>query len=112
MSALYKLQKAIHEQFPTLGIEGHDVTADALMSFIDDYAEIDRKQYLKNKGDGRLSFGKHKGFSVQELCANPKGLSYMNWLLRQSWFEESKYPEIFEQIALCPALNLLKKNNQ
>tara|TARA_R110001606_G_scaffold6061_1_gene27392 strand:+ start:1279 stop:1608 length:330 start_codon:yes stop_codon:yes gene_type:complete len=104
MSSLYKLQQAIHEEFPMLGIEGHAVTADQVMSFIDEYAEIDRKAYLKNKGDGRLSFGKHKGFSVQELCANPKGLSYMTWLLKQQWFEKTKYPEIFEQIDLCPQL--------
>ena len=106
MSALYKLQKAVQEQFPTLGLEGNVVTSDSLMSFIDEYCEEDRKRYLKNKEDRCLSFGKHAGFKISQLCQNEKGKSYVQWLLKQSWFNADKYPELFEDIEKCG----IKKN--
>ena len=104
--ALRKLKESIIEEFPTIDQEGHNVTADALLLFIDEYISIDQKQYEKNKANKALTFGKWKGFTVKELSVSEKGNSYLEWLLSQTWCDESKFGYIHEE---CKALNIKKK---
>ena len=74
-----------------LSIENHGVTTEQLMGFIDEYCEVDRQLYLKNKKDNKIPFGKFKGFSIEELYQSAKGKDYMSWLGKQTWFNEEKY---------------------
>jgi len=108
MSALNKMIKAIEEKFPLLAhcSDEDQTTASTLFEFITEYAEEDRKQWEKNKADGKLTFGKWKGFSIDELVASPKGSDYLSWLLTQSWCTEDKYGYIYEG---CKRHNISKK---
>lgn len=107
--ALRKLKESIIDEFPTIDQECNDVTADALFQFIDNYIEEDSKQYKKNKENKALTFGKWKGFTVKELSVSEKGKSYLEWLLSQTWCDESKFGFIHEE---CSALNIKKKTQR
>ena len=65
------------------------------------------KQYKKNVQDGKISFGKYKGFSVKELSGLEKGLDYLGWLLKQQWFSEDKFGSLYD--AIRNDTNLLPK---
>lgn len=82
-------------------------TAKDILDFIDTFVEDEQKTYKKNKDNRALMFGKWKGFTIKELSVSDKGRSYVEWLLTQQWFEESKYPDLFEDIKAC---NIKKKN--
>ena len=100
--SLNKLISAINQDFDL-----ENKSASELLDFITVYAEKDREQYQKNKQNRAIHFGKWKGFTIKELSVSDKGRSYVEWLLTQQWFEESKYPDLFEDIKAC---NIKKKN--
>ena len=73
-------------------------TVDDLMDSIKEYILEQNKQYKKNVQDGKISFGKYKGFSVKELSGLEKGLDYLGWLLKQQWFSEDKFGSLYDAI--------------
>ena len=83
MSALAKLNDAIKEKFPQLDQDIQD--------FIEEYIEKDKQAYFESKSDGKLSFGKYKGYSLDELASSTKGKEYLQWLMAQSFFSEDKF---------------------
>ena len=107
MSALYTLQKSIQNEFPMLGIEGHQVTADQLMEFIDTYCETERAKYQELKKNNLITWGKFKGMSVKELASTAKGKSYLEWTLRQTWVTPDRFGWFIEE---CQKEGIQKKN--
>ena len=84
-------------------------TVDDLMDTIKEYILEQNKQYKKNVQDGKISFGKYKGFSVKELSGLEKGLDYLGWLLKQQWFSEDKFGSLYD--AIRNDTNLLPKKS-
>ena len=84
-------------------------TVDDLMDNIKEYILEQNKQYKKNVQDGKISFGKYKGFSVKELSGLEKGLDYLGWLLKQQWFSEDKFGSLYD--AIRNDTNLLPKKS-
>ena len=85
-------------------------TVDDLMDTIKEYISEQTKEYKKNVQDGKISFGKYKGFSVKELSGLEKGLDYLGWLLKQNWFSEDKFGSLYE--AIRNDTHLLPKKSQ
>jgi len=104
--ALRKLRDAIDSQFPNLDLEEDTVSAKVLYDFINDYILQDSEQYKTNKEEKKLTFGKWKGFSIEELSKNAKGADYLQWLLAQAWCSEDKFGYIHEE---CDRLKIKKK---
>jgi hypothetical protein len=98
MSALTKFTDALYEQFPSI--------TDEVKEWAANYIEEDSKAYRALKDDGKISFGKWRGYSIAELAQTSKGLDYISWLLSQAFFEESKFPALFADIK---RLNIKKK---
>lgn len=90
MSALNKFNEALKTQFPELD--------DDIQEWITDYIEKDRKAYMENKADGKLSFGKYAGYSILELSKTEKGKDYLQWLMSQSFFSEAKFEGYHAQL--------------
>jgi hypothetical protein len=77
-----------------LDIEG--MTSTELKTFIIEYAEEVALKYNKDRTDRKLTFGKHKGYTVEELSLTVKGKDYLRWLLKQSWCTEDRFEYIYE----------------
>jgi hypothetical protein len=90
MSALTKFSEALYEQFPAI--------TDEMKEWVASYIEDDSKAFKALKDDGKISFGKWRGYSIAELAQTSKGLEYIQWCLAQTWFEESKFPALFADI--------------
>ena len=84
-------------------------TVDDLMDNIKEYISEQNKEYKKNVQDGKIRFGKYKGFSVKELSTLEKGLDYLGWLLKQTWFSEDKFRSLYD--AIRNDTNLLPKKS-
>ena len=98
MSAITKFTDALYDKFP-------EITED-IKAWAANYIEEDSKAYNALKDTGKVTFGKYKGYSIAELNQAPKGAEYISWLLNQTWFEESKFPQLFADIK---RLNIKKK---
>jgi hypothetical protein len=97
-----KFITAFREQFPDL--------TDEQNNFMNEYLENEKAQYLKNKDECILNFGKYKGFSIKKLSEDPKGKDYIQWLLSQSSFVENpRNKHLLDAINEC---NIKKKMNK
>ena len=83
-----------------------DMTTSAVMDYIDTFIDKEQKKYETLKDKKALTFGKFKGFTVKEVAAAPKGKSYLEWLLGQTWCTEDKFQYIYDG---CKELNIKKK---
>jgi hypothetical protein len=93
--SLLKFQKTLYEKFnDLLNKEGNRDMKD----FIDSYVEAEQKEYTNNKNNGKLTFGKYKGYSIDELAKTDKGKDYLSWLSAQSFFTEGKFDELKEKL--------------
>ena len=102
------LQKLLTHLQETVAIKPK-TTVDDLMDNIKEYILEQNKEYKKNVKDGKISFGKYKGFSVKELSGLEKGLDYLGWLLKQQWFSEDKFGSLYD--AIRNDTNLLPKKS-
>ena len=67
--------------------------------FINGYIDAEQAKYTSNKKDGRLTFGKFKDYSVDQIVKAPKGLDYLKWLLEQSWFNAEKFGDLYTEVS-------------
>jgi hypothetical protein len=88
--SLSKFAIAFDERFKTMPIE--------YRTFIDEYLENEKKQYDANKQNGKITFGKYKGYSVKELALTDKGKDYLQWLMAQTFFTEDKFPDLHKEL--------------
>jgi hypothetical protein len=88
--SLVKFATAIDEKFPEMPSEYKD--------FITSYIEAEQKVYTDNKSNGKITFGKYKGYSVKELALTAKGKDYLQWLMSQTFFTEDKFPDLYNQL--------------
>jgi hypothetical protein len=106
--ALRKLRESIMENFPTVNDEGNDVSGTHLLEFIDSHMEAEQKQYENNRANNLITWGKYRGYSVEELSRTEKGKSYLEWTLSQSWVIPERFGWFIDQ---CTALNIVKKTH-
>jgi uncharacterized protein (DUF3820 family) len=93
----------------TLAMENDDMTTDEMLTFIDKFIANEQQQYKQNVQEGRITFGKYKGFTIPELLATEKGADYLQWLRKQTWFTNDKFGSLIEAI---DAQNIPEKKNQ
>ena len=102
--ALVKFKNSLIEKFPDIAVENEEI-----YNFVEKYVEDQTKEFKQNKSDGKLQFGRYKGYSLSELSLTSKGAEYIQWITQQSWFNEEKYPEHYEQLK---KLGIKKKNQK
>ena len=88
--ALAKFGVALKEKFPELDPE--------ISEFMASYMEKEQKEFQELKHDGKLTFGKFKGYSLDELANTSKGKEYLQWLMAQSFFSEDKFAAYHKQL--------------
>jgi hypothetical protein len=88
--SLLKFAIALDEKFPTLPNEYKE--------FIQAYIETEQKAYESNKSNGKLTFGKYRGYSVKELSLTIKGKDYLQWLMSQTFFTSEKFPDLYKEL--------------
>lgn len=88
--SLSKFAIAFGERFTAMPVE--------YRTFIDEYMENERKEYDNNKCNGKITFGKYKGYSVKELALTEKGKDYLQWLMSQEFFSDQKFPDLHKEL--------------
>jgi hypothetical protein len=88
--SLLKFQTEFNTMFPNMPVEYSE--------FIKNYIEQEQKAYESNKSNGKLTFGKFKGYSVKELSLTIKGKEYLQWLMSQTFFTDDKFPDLFKEL--------------
>ena len=91
--SLNKFKIALLEKFPDLKVENEEI-----YNFVETYIDEQQKEFKQNKCDGKLQFGKYKGYKLSELALTSKGSEYIQWLTQQAWFNEEKYPNEFAEL--------------
>ena len=77
-----------------------------VISYVNDFIDEQQKTYTQNKENRCISFGKFKGSSMEDMSKTTTGKSYIQWLLKQSWFTEEKFQDLYEDMR---TFGLLKK---
>ena len=72
--------------------------AKAIVDWIRNYANEKNKEFLANRESGKITFGKYKGQTIEQVAKLDKGLDYLGWILRQTWFNSDKFPALYAQI--------------
>tara|TARA_R110001606_G_scaffold114673_1_gene242249 strand:- start:1326 stop:1631 length:306 start_codon:yes stop_codon:yes gene_type:complete len=85
----------LHESFEIMLIANPDCDKAELIKFVRDFISADQAEYKKNADSGKLTFGKYRGLTVEQVVGLPKGQSYLKWMSNQLWFEEDKFPMLY-----------------
>lgn len=85
MPSWSQVREELDSQFPELSQD--------IIQWLSQRIAKDKETFAKTKADGKLTFGKYAGYSLEELSKTEKGKSYLQWLLSQSFFSKEKYPE-------------------
>ena len=93
MSQLQKLIENLNEKFGDISM----ITGSELYQAIEDFKKDEDDKYQKLKQEGKITFGKYKGYTITEMQRTSKGKDYLRWLLQQTWFTE-KFTDLVEQI--------------
>ena len=80
VECLEKLSELMYEEFHL-----NNGDADDLLNILEDYIET-----IKNPIGTKFTFGKHRGYTIQEVSEIRGGKSYLRWLIDQDWFKEHK----------------------
>ena len=88
--------------------DDNDPTSSELLDFVDNYITAENAKYKTAVANNLVTFGKFKGFSVEQVVASPKGTDYLMWLMSQQWFTEDKFPGLIAEIKK----HTLKKTNK
>ena len=83
-----------------------DDKATDVISYVNDFIDEQQKTYTQNKENRCISFGKHKGSSMEDMSKTQAGKSYIQWLLKQTWFTEDKFQDLYDDMR---KFGLLKK---
>ena len=93
MSQIQRLIEHLNEKFDDISM----VTGSEIYQAIEEYRKDEDAKYQHLKQEGKITFGKYKGYSVKEMTRTMKGKDYLRWLLQQTWFTE-KFTDLVEQI--------------
>jgi hypothetical protein len=74
------------------------IAAGNVFKFVNDFIEKEQSAYKKNTESGLITFGKYKGQSVEQVAQLDKGLDYLGWISRQSWFSADKFPALYTKV--------------
>lgn len=88
-------------------VDSPKMSQKALMTHIKTFIADEQKDYETNVEKGALTFGKHRGFKIDDLVKNETGKSYLTWLVRQTWLTDEKFPDLIDAMA---AHGIVKKN--
>jgi len=91
--SLQKLLDHLNEKFDDISM----VTGSELYQSIEEYKKEQDTKYQKLKSEGKITFGRYRGYTVKEMVRTMKGRDYLRWLLQQTWFTE-KFTDLVEQI--------------
>ena len=101
--ALQKLQNELSARFST------DSTATEILEYISKYVTDEQAQYSELRSSNKITFGKHRGRLVSELCDTQEGLQYLAWALDQEWCKAPYHSDFIEQCnlkGLVPGLSV------
>lgn len=93
--ALNRLQVFLNEKLS----DAPKMSQKTLMGHIKSFIAEEQKTYETNKENGCLTFGKHRGFKIDDLVTNETGKSYLLWLVRQTWMTQEKFPDLMDAMA-------------
>ena len=82
-------------------VHTYDGLADPARTIVDwlrNYVNEKTKEFKVNRESGKLTFGKYKGQTVGQVANLDKGLDYLGWILKQTWFSSDKFPSLHAQI--------------
>ena len=103
--SLQRLADEMKTEFMTEDGKMKKTTGSAVFKFVNDWIENEQATYQKNKDSGLITFGKYRGQSVEQVAQLEKGLDYLGWVSRQSWFNDEKFPVLHAKV-----VETLKKN--
>ena len=87
----------------------YNCTVYELIETIKSYVKEADDKYNKNKQEHRLTFGKYKGFTIEEMSRNERTRNYLSWLLSNNWMTEDKFPYIYSE---CEKFNIKKNSHR
>ena len=81
-----------------------------IINFLDTQILEQKAKFKLNKDSNRFTFGKYKGYTVEEIirCPSGKGTSYLEWLICQSFFTDVLYPDLYAQLKECKIKKKIK----
>ena len=99
-----QLRIAIEEKYPTDSKQSKG--ASEVLAFVRAYMAEEQAKYQTNKDNNAITFGKYKGQTPAQVAGLDKGLDYLGWISRQTWFSEDKfeslYPLVMDQLKKTP----------
>jgi hypothetical protein len=96
--ALQRLKDEMKTEFINEDGKMKKVTANNVFKFVNEWIENEQANYKKNKDSGLITFGKYKGQSVEQVVQLDKGIDYLGWVSRQSWFNSEKFPTLHAKV--------------
>ena len=90
----------------SLNLFTEDDTAESVITHVRNFIDKQQQTYTQNKENRCISFGKHKGSSMEDMSKTQAGKSYIQWLLKQTWFTEDKFQDLYDDMR---KFGLLKK---
>jgi len=72
--------------------------AKAVVDWIRNYVNEKNKEFTANRDSNKITFGKYKGQTVEQVAKLDKGLDYLSWILKQTWFSPDKFTNLHAQI--------------
>ena len=86
----------LHESFEIFLVANPECDKAELTKFVRDFISADQEEYKRNADTGKLTFGKYRGLTVEQVVGLPKGQSYLKWLSNQLWFQMDKFPMLYQ----------------
>ena len=97
--SLQRLKDEMKTEFMNEDGKMKKVTAANVFKFVNEWIENEQANYKKNRDSGLITFGKYKGQSVEQVAQLEKGLDYLGWVSRQSWFNNEKFPALHAKVS-------------
>jgi hypothetical protein len=69
-----------------------------ILAYVNEFISSSQEKYTQNTDNRALAFGKWKGNTMKDMSKTQAGKSYIQWLLKQTWFTEEKFPDLFEDM--------------
>ena len=70
----------------------------AVVDWLKTYVAEKNKEFASNRDEGKITFGKYRGQTVEQVAGLDKGLDYLGWVSRQTWMSADKFPALYVKI--------------
>lgn len=94
-SAISRMLECLELTNPECAMSKHEV---AILEWIRNYDVAQTAEYQKNKDVGLITFGKYRNQSVKAVAGLDKGIEYLGWVSRQTWFSVEKFPVLYPKL--------------